>query len=136
MKKVSSKQLDAYTSLLFSLHTAKDELEQALGDYNDEIERRFVTDIEPLVENLDKVKGELKEMFEEIRDAAQEHFDGQSETWQEHDEKGQPYQQWISWFEEAADNIDGETEIECPQVDEPDLDFSDIENMPESPEDA
>ena len=99
MKNLSKERVSELTRLYGELSGLQCSVEDAVSQYNDTL-------------------AELNSELEDIATDIQTYMDDCSDAWQESEESG-AYQEWVSFFEDAKDEIY-----------EPDFDHGDMEDVP------
>ncbi len=100
MKKIGTKTLKRYATLLSLLESKSADAEAALGAVQTAIEdaesqvQEAIDNVVGLLEDADAVRQEAHDLVEACHDEAEAYFDDRSDKWRESDRGGQ-YEGWV-----------------------------------------
>jgi hypothetical protein len=124
MKRLSKKQQERHEELLVQLTTARDDLNQAIIHFNEEVSKLH-GDLAPKVTAVNEAITLVNAFVEEIHGDQECFYDERSEKWQEND-AGQAYADWMGEWEMSIDEL----ELEEPTpFDEVEIDVETFENL-------
>ena len=128
MKKLSKQQRKERGDLAARLNKARDDLQEALNSYNEQLTELF----EPVAsarDDYNSAVAQANEWITNTRSTMEEYRDARSEAWQEGD-AGSEYESWIGeWENELYECEDMDPEL----VEMPDCDGGDtLESLPDS----
>jgi regulator of replication initiation timing len=130
MKKLTKEFLTDRDDLLKKLIAARDDLEEAVNEFNEKLDA-LKQNLQEKVEDYNNTLNHLESWRDEVVSAMENYRDERSEKWHE-SSVGQAYDDWISEYQ----NIElDEIEVDMPDdVDIPETNHcDDIENLPEHP---
>ncbi len=122
MKKLNKKQADTKAEHVTELDQKRQDLENAIGEYN-QTQKEAFEKVQAALDAYNNSVDQAREFVDDIKSEMQSYYDERSEKWQEGD-AGSNYQSWI----DAWENIDL-SEIEVSEPDE--LDLPDMEHYTE-----
>jgi vacuolar-type H+-ATPase subunit H len=136
MKKISDEQMRSRDELFGKVEEAKQNLDQKIEEFNEEVKRLFSIGPSDALDELNSALADVRQWAEDMHSETESYFDHHSEEWQESKE-GQAYSEWSSDFDEASSRID-DVELEEPEPlylsDEVDISY--VEDLEESPQDT
>jgi hypothetical protein len=117
MKRLDKDQSARHLELAAKLSDAREELNAAITEFNDEVNGLFDKTIKPKLEALNEAIGETNDFRIEVHSDMEAYQGEKSERWQESN-AGVEYQEWMDQWEGEIDevNIDEPEDIDEPDV--------------------
>jgi hypothetical protein len=130
MKRLDKEQAARHEEMAGKLVNAREELNSAIVEFNDEVRGLFEKTVKPKVEALNEAIGEANDFCIEVHSDMEAYQGEKSEKWQESD-AGVEYQDWMDQWDGEIDEVD----FDAPEdIDEPDVDVDEFENLPHEPQ--
>lgn len=112
MKRLSKQQVAQHTALAEKLTEARDELNVAIGQFNEEVARLHAELLVPKVDAANAAIAEALSFAEEIHGDQESYHEERSDNWKE-GEAGQAYEDWMSSWGDVVGGLD-ELDLEQP----------------------
>jgi hypothetical protein len=125
MKRLNKQQAAKHEELSAKLTSGKEELNEAIGQFNTEVEALHEKLLSEKVVALNETIQEANEFAQEIHSEQEDYESERSDKWREGD-AGSNYQDWMSAWETEIEEL----ELEEPTpFDEPDIDVEGFANL-------